>query len=350
MRILMVGPGNNGKYGGGFYYSFNRRLMNGFVRNGHFVYPFSDRDTADYALGFRPLGRHLANARLLEVARDMQPDFLVLLLSDLISSQTISDIRREVPGIKVAAISIDDIGHPRPAGQFKTLLKDADVGFATTGGALLAEFCDTCPVAFIPNPIDPSIDTERSFEEDGHDFEFFFSGHQPDVDARWEFVDALVRALKEHPGSYRAGVFGRSRGQSLSGSAYVHALGRAKIGLNLNRRDGCLYASDRMAQYLGNGMLVASHRGSGFEDVFAPGEMLFFDTADELAREIARVLDDDTVWRAMARSGFEKASALMSETLVAGFVVDMLRGAGPDQKWPFGEHVFGVSAAGGDGV
>jgi hypothetical protein len=85
MKILLVGPGNNHKYGGGFYYSFNRRLINGFIRSGHFVYPYSDRDTADYALGFRQIGGGFANKRLIDIARELQPDMLVLLLSYLIT-------------------------------------------------------------------------------------------------------------------------------------------------------------------------------------------------------------------------------------------------------------------------
>ena len=340
MRILTVSPGNNGKYGGKFFYSFHRRLINGFVRAGHFVFPFSDRDTADYAFGLRPLGRAFANRRLLEVARDLQPNVLVFLQSDLIFAQTITDIRRIVPGIKVATISIDDIGDPRPRAQFLRLLGSSDVGFATTGGELLKDCSGVQTVAFIPNLVDVSIDTEVSYENAAHDYDYFFAGHQPLVDPRWAFIDDLGVRLGERSFNLNGGIFGRARESSLSGYDYIRALGRAKVGLNLNRRIGGLYASDRMVQFLGNGLLLASSRGSGFETLFSDDEMLFYQTTDELAGELERVLGDDKVWREMARAGRAKAIATMRETVVAEFILDMLNGEGPCDSWAFSSHVF----------
>jgi len=340
MRILMVGPGNNGKYGGAFYYAFHRRLMNGFVRAGHFVFAFSDRDTADYALGVRALGRHLANKRLIEVAKELQPDVLLFLQSDLISPQSVETIRRLVSGIKVGTISIDDIGHPRPAEQFRRLLCCSDYGFATTGGGLLQSFASLAPVAFVPNPVDLSIDTNVSYERVRHDYDYFFAGHQPEVDKRWEMIRELKRCLGDRARPLVGGIFGKSQRQSLSGAAYVKALGRAKVGLNFNRRDGDLYASDRMAQYLGNGLLLASARRGGFDKVFDEEEMLFFDTMNDLAQGLERVLHDDKLWRVMARAGREKALKTMRDTVVADFILGMLMGEGAKEGWSFSSHVF----------
>lgn len=337
MKILFVGPGNNHKYGGGFYYSFNRRLINGFIRGGHFVYPYSDRDTADYALGLRPLGRKLANHRLLEVARELQPDLMVLLLSYLITPETVRRVRAAVPGMRVAAVCIDDIAHERPASQFRYLLQDADAGFATTGGATLRGFAGRVPVAFIPNPVDLSIDTGQSFAERDHRFDLFFACHQPPEDPRWRFIAALQGKL---PAATRTGLFGNKNGEALRGGAYVDALSRVKIGLNLNRRDGDLYASDRMGQYLGNGLLLATRRASGYDAVFNDGEMLFFDDASDLAEQIARVLGPGEPWRDMARAGRDKAIATMNETLVAKFICDFTFGGDCGSDWAFADHAF----------
>ena len=342
MRILLVSPGNNRKYGGGFYYSFNRRLMNGFIRSGHFVYPFSDRDTADYALGLRPLGRRIANRRLLEIGRELQPDVLVLLLSYLIDAETVGEMRRIVPGLRAAAVCIDDIGHENPASQFRALMRDADAGFATTGGETLQRFAGEIPVAFIPNPVDLSVDCEVSADAVRHDYDVFFAGHQPDVDPRWAFVAELMERTGE---GVRFGVFGRHRDEALSGAAYVRALGAAKIGLNLNRRDGDLYASDRMAQLLGNGLLLVTPRASGYEAFFGEDEMVFFDGLDDLAPQIQSALGDDRGWRARARAGRARALDIMSETAVAGFMLDLVQGRGPDKSWAFGQHIFSRAAA-----
>ena len=58
---------------------------------------------------------------------------------------------------------------------------------------------------------------------------------------------------------------------------------KSKVGLNFNRGEGNLYASDRMAQFLGNGILLATSRRSGYQAYFGDDEMLFFDDVAELA-------------------------------------------------------------------
>ena len=345
MRILFAGPGGNGKYGGKFFYAFHRRLINGFIRAGHFVFPFSDRDTADYALGARVVGRFLANRRLCEVARDMKPDVLVLFHCDLISRTSIQEIKRDVPGVKVAVVSIDDLGHPRPASLFRRLLGEADVGFATTGGALLREFSNDAAVAYIPNVVDVSIDNEISYEKDTHAFDYFFGGNQPAIDERWTFVTSLEEKLNAHPSGLRSGFFGKARGNALSGARYIKTLGQGKVGLNLSRRNGNLYASDRMGQYLGNGLLLATQRNSGFENVFNETEMLFFDDLDELVDGLIRVVPDDTLWRKMARAGRDKGMRLMSDLAVAELMISLVCGQGSTPEWAFGDHIFDVGSA-----
>lgn len=337
MRILLVSPGNNRKYGGGFFYAFHRRLMNGFIRNGHFVYQYSDRDTADYAWGIRQIGSRLANKRLIEIAGELKPALLVLQQSHLITPGTIRRIRDVAPGVRVAAISIDDISDPTPAAQFRYLLEEANVGFATTGGDTLRNICADKPMAFIPNPVDLSIDTQTSFDSSAHDYDLIFAGHQPMIDSRWAFIERVARDL---PPETRCGIFGKHQERSLSGANYVEALGASKIGLNLNRRDGDLYASDRMAQLLGNGLLLATHRASGYAQVFSDEEMLFFTNAEDLAAGINRVLGPGEPWRAMARAGRQKALATMSTMAVTRFIVDLMQGAGVRSDWAFKSHVF----------
>ena len=92
MRILMIGPGNNGKYGDRFFYSYNRRIQNGFIRNGHFVQYLSDRDMADYALKFRPVGSLYANYEARKVARNLQPHLIVLVHAELITLETLQEL------------------------------------------------------------------------------------------------------------------------------------------------------------------------------------------------------------------------------------------------------------------
>jgi hypothetical protein len=72
-----------------------RKLANGFDRNGHNVYFFSDRDVARYGMIFRSsrAGRGVANARFLELARKFEPELIVIQHSSLIATASLAEAK-----------------------------------------------------------------------------------------------------------------------------------------------------------------------------------------------------------------------------------------------------------------
>ena len=62
MRVIVVGNANE-RRPGMIYYNVERKLANGFTRNGHLVHFFSDRDVARAGTMFRSsrAGRGVAN-------------------------------------------------------------------------------------------------------------------------------------------------------------------------------------------------------------------------------------------------------------------------------------------------
>ena len=91
---------------------------------------------------------------------------------------------------------------------------------------------------------------------------------------------------------------------------------------------------------LGNGLLLATHRASGYEAVFNDDEMLFFSNLEELADRVSRALESGDDWREMARAGHKKALATMNEQLVAQFIVDLCFGNEVSDAWVFKDHIF----------
>ena len=172
-RVLIVGPRFSikpsyalwpGGRSGLMFYSFGRRLANGFTRNGHFAFALDDRRMPQSRCwAARTAGRWLADRRLLQVARELRPDLICLHHCDLISPGRVRQIRELLPQTRIAVVYYDNIFEPASAARFRRFLETADFAFATTGGASLAEFADACPVAFIPNPVDLSIDNASAF-------------------------------------------------------------------------------------------------------------------------------------------------------------------------------------------
>jgi hypothetical protein len=164
---------------------------------------------------------------------------------------------------------------------------------------------------------------------------FFAGGVGGEVD-RWSFVNELRR----HKPTLRYALHGREKRNRLLGDAYYQAIKHARVGLNLNRHEGDLYASDRMAQYLGNGLLVASARQSGYERYFSEDEMIFFNNAIELGDKVDWAISNDCRWRRMAELGRAKAIRMMEGQRVADFIMRMAFGWDEPQDWSFGSEIY----------
>lgn len=333
MRILLVGPGTNYKFGSRFYYSYVRRLLNGFVRNGHFVLQFSDRDYADYALGLRRIGKRKANRRLIEMAEALDPHLLCLVHAELIDADTVAQIRRAHPGCRVAWVDFDPMTNPRFRARLEAKLGFADCVFATSGGGLLEGIARGRPAYFIPNPVDVAMDDQLAYESAASDADVFFCGSDLVAAPQWSRALALKEAAPELRYSYH----GTATGRGLWGHDHMVTMARARIGLNLNKFEGGLYASDRMAQYLGNGLLLATDRASGYQAYFGDDEMIFHSSMAELA-EACRAAARDEAWRERARKGRDKALAIMSNALVAEFMLRTCRGDPAPTEWVFGQY------------
>ncbi len=331
MRILLVGPGVNRKYGDKFYYSTSRRLLNGFIRNGHMVLHVSDRDLADYALGLRSVGRLYAEHRISQIAAHLRPHLVVLLLASLLSPAWISRLRRNT-GARVVNVELDPLASQNVAARFSERLDCCDAGFVTTGGELLKKVARSRAGYFIPNLVDTAIDDQCAYESNRLRFDVFFAGQQNQTNLQWQRALALREARPQLSYCYAgAGKIG-----GLWGHDYVAAQGVSRIGLCLNRNEGDLYASDRMAQFLGNGMLLATDRASGYGDYFGDDEMLLFSSVPELADKITEALAGDQTWRERARKGREKARRIMSSEIVCKFIEQRVFNTGPTPGWVFG--------------
>ena len=115
MKILYVSPLNENT-DGAHYFNSARKLLHGFMRNGHAVLTFSDRDIARTSNIFRnrKLGIKPANLRFLNTIRNFRPDFICLGHADMIHNETIEEARSILGGAPVAYYNIDPLCLPAP--------------------------------------------------------------------------------------------------------------------------------------------------------------------------------------------------------------------------------------------
>lgn len=340
MRIVIAGNYNEKRAGANFYATV-RKLTNGFVRNGHQVMAFSDRDVSREAHRWSLFrgGDTYANARLVELCRNFQPELLVLFHADKIENDTVREIRASLPDLRVAVVNLDPVFLPENPPRIRRFGEVADVTFITTAGEHLDEFVTpTHKLAFIPNPADPSIETLQCFARNDQPHDFLCTiGTERSTPWRGQ----MMRDIEARVPEARYAFYGLEGRRYLQGQDYFSAIASAKMGLNLNRADDhYLYSSDRFAQYAGNGLLVFVARSTGYDEIFSDDEFVFYRDLDELADKLRHFLKNDGERQRIARNGHERYHAFFSERLVARYIEEAMSGDPFSEAyvWPTALH------------
>jgi Glycosyl transferases group 1 len=343
VKILHIGNGNE-KHRGAKFYDVGRKLQHGFIRNYHNSLFFSDRDTARTSgiAGTKWRGAERCNTRLLQVARNFQPEMVLLGHADIISNATLEQLRHQHPHVRLAQFNVDPIFRPENDAAIRDRLPYLDASFITTGGSVLNRYATPTHCAYyIPNPIDPAIETCRAFEREKTDYDVFYAVRATTTTGSQEGNDRLTipRYLRDHVTGLRCHYFGFDGAPELFGSAFYAAIGRSSMGLNLSHKqttkgavivaseaERYLYSSDRLSQYLGCGLLTFTERGFAQERLFTEDEMVFFSDKDELAEKLRYFLDHPTERQRIAANGWRKAHTEQNATLIAQYIVEVTMG------------------------
>jgi hypothetical protein len=325
---------------GSRFFNPDHKLHQGMVQNGCYVYPFSINDRARMAspLCSKTGGKKAANRALLQTCRNLQPDGLVLGHAQYITRETLRAIREAVPDIRIAFWYVDHVWSPRAIAHIHRRADLFDVICCTSGGPLLAEMARVgCPAAFMPNPVEPSIERGKAFENPEPRYDLIFVGNAPAGGERYE----MLRFLQSRLSHLRLGFFGCLGNPPVFGRAKDAVLASGKLALNYNQRnDVPLYSSDRLAQLTGNGLCTLLQSGNGFETLYRESEVAFFGDRDDLIRVISQLTADDIIWREVAAAGWRKAHTSYSARSCAHFMLSVAfrRPEMHQPPWPSALH------------
>ena len=313
------------------------------TRAGHLVVEFSDRAVARSGgpLRLRRLGAGWANRRFLQCVDELKPDLILLHFADTITNASLREARRLSPGVIIADVNIDPIDTAK--NQLRLALRKgaADALFATTDApALGAHAGPGAFAAYLPNMVDPAIETGRAFEIDAPAFDLLFAASDgAPREVGQEFItpsEAVARLRAGVPG-LRLSTPGIAGQPPVRGYAYFQALQSARMGWSLSRRATLpLYASDRMAHLFGWGLTVCLDRRAGFERFYGTGDAAFYDDLPGLTAALTHLIADDAAARAMARRGWEKTWTLFDSGRVLAYLLAQLfdDGGAKDYEWP----------------
>jgi hypothetical protein len=325
------------------------RINNGFIRNNHEVYWFSDRDVARYSSIFhsRSTGVGACNRKFLDVCRNFEPDVIALSSQDILKPETLAGARRILPNVAIFQYYIDPLFD---ASNFRNAASKADVvdwSFVTTAGPILSRIAGSrSKVAFIPNPVDSSIDVHRCHERTDQPHDVFFAGHI----SKWLHPDDLRgrahELIQERIPGARCAFYGHGGNPSLFGAAFMRALGEAKIGLNFSQRNAdakpgpggelYLYSSDRIGLYQGNGLLVFATKSFSLSELYGDDAIVEVEGADDFIDKLRYYVENESARQQVARTGYELGHHEFNERLVSQYMIEATLGLqfSHPYRWP----------------
>jgi len=320
LKIVHCANFSNEKNGATFY-ATDRKITNGLIRNGHFVYDFSYRDIAKNSTIFKTkkLGRKKLNDSLLETVRQIVPNVLLLGKSELIDAKTLEIIRKEYPNIKIAMWWVDWLKDKLAIIEKSNYI---DAFFSTTGvNEVKYELNDKSfnNIYFIPNICDKSIDKYSAFRKKNPTYDILFIGRSDET--RKKLINFLLNEFKD----FKVGIFGDNKKNLLHGQKYLNTLIDTKLAINYSRRNDIeLYSSDRIVHLTANGVCTLSPQIPKFNKLFSENELVYFKNFKELKEKILFYLRNSSERNNIASNGQKKAQTYFNETAVTSYMIETL--------------------------
>ena len=329
LKILHV-TNFNERHNGRLFYNTGKRINNGFVRLGHSVLEFSDRDIVSYYRRLSDLdGSKKLNNKLIEVISNYLPDIIVLGHADLINFSTLKFIKLNYPKIKLSQWFLDrmDSEWRNNLKRFTDKMSLMDSNFCTTDPKTLKLPSQT-PIYYMPNPVDKSFEKLKNDEKNFFNNDIFFAmSHgvhrgvlkRGKFDQREIFIDNLQKLLP----NVKFDLYGMKNNQPIWADNFINTLSNSRIGLNLSQgKPVKYYSSDRFAQLIGNGLLVFIDEKTKFSDFFTNKEVVMYKNINDLSYKIKKYLRNDRLRKRIAKCGRKKYFKYFNSTIVADFIIN----------------------------
>ena len=343
LRILHI-TNFNERHNGRLFFNTGRRLNNGFIRLGHSVLEFSDRDIVSRGKSIKDFsGSNTLNDKLLKTCNHFKPDIIVLGHADMVSKDILYNLKKDYSDLKIAQWFLDPLNRNGPdfLKNKNRILDKSDVldaNFLTTSPEAVSLLSKKVKNYFIPNPSDSSMETLDNYKNDCSNDVFFALSHgvhrgqlkNRSSDDREKFIKDLVSKCK----NIKFDLFGMNNVQPIWADQYFKNISNSKMGLNLSRGTPIkYYSSDRITQIIGNGLVTLIDEKTCYNDFFDNSEMVFYKNITDLSEKIEKISEDEKLRKSIGRRGKEKYMKYFNSNLVADFIIKKTLGLKDKKKY-----------------
>jgi len=333
LRILHV-TNFNERHDGRLFFNTGRRLNNGFVRLGHSVLEFSDRDIIKHYKSFKDYtGAKTLNEKLINTVYNYKPDLLIFGHADLINKNTLSYLKDNYKNLKIAQWFLDPLISGGPDFEKNKLrildkIEFTDANFITTSPDVLNFLPRNKLSLFMPNPTDSSFEVLNNYKNNHCSMDVFFAlSHgvhrgilkKGKYDERADFVNKLVQITP----NVKFDLYGINNVQPIWADSFLKSISNAKMGVNLSRGNPIkYYSSDRITQLIGNGLLTFIHKDTHYNNFFSKDEIIFYSNLSSLSEKIQKFSRDDKARKKIAKKGKLKYMKYFNSSIVAEYIIN----------------------------
>jgi len=343
LRILHV-TNFNERHDGRLYFNTGRRINNGFIRLGHSILEFSDRDILKYYKSYKDIsGSKSLNDKLKKTCYNFKPDIIVLGHADSILPQTLGELKDDYPNLKISQWFLDPLNKNGPdylRNKARILDKGdfLEANFLTTSPDAVKFLPEKTQNLYIPNPSDSSFETLKNYENNCNMDVFFALSHGVHrgvlklgkSDERSNFINKLIKITQ----NVKFDFYGINKVQPIWADHYFKTISNSKMGLNLSRGEPIkYYSSDRITQIIGNGLVTLIDQKTQFSDFFDDNEMVFYKNVSDLSEKILKLSRDDKLRRKIGKNGKIKYLKYFNSTLVAEYIINKTLGINNKKKF-----------------
>jgi len=332
LRILHV-TNFNERLDGRLFFNTGRRINNGFIRLGHSVLGFSDRDIQKYYKSIGDFkGSNILNDKLKKTCYNYKPDLIVTGHADLISRNQIQELKEDNPNTKFAQWFLDPLNKYGPDFERnKSRIVDKidlmDATFITTCPSALSFLKKKYNSFYIPNPSDDSFEILNNYEKSCSVDIFFALSHgvhrgklkAGKIDDRITFLNKLQSMTPD----VKFDIYGINNVQPIWADHYFKTISNCKMGLNLSRGNAIkYYSSDRITQIVGNGLVCLIDEKTQYNNFFNKNEMIFYNNVSDLSEKVLKISRDEKLRKKIARNGKLKYMKYFNSNKVAQFIIE----------------------------
>ena len=164
-----------------YFLTLEGDLNNGFIRLGHSILEFSDRDILRYYKNLKDLkGSTALNDKLKKTCYNYKPDLIILGHADAISSETLGELRDDYPSLRISQWFLDPLNRKGPdyernRDRILDKIEFVDSNFLTTSPDVLNFLPKNKKNYYIPNPSDSSFEVLNNYSKNCNMDVFFCS-------------------------------------------------------------------------------------------------------------------------------------------------------------------------------